>query len=146
MANVHGLVDEGTKKRKMTEEEEIKKIIESAEDERMQRYLRDRFDWQANDQNMQEAKRRRANDQNMQEEKRRRARAEIEAAWESFNRVLEESELLLKRQIAVLELLGLEFAHALPHERQRSFLAARLDVQGAMGNRYARRNRESALV
>ena len=94
MANVHGLVDEGTKKRKMTEEEEIKKIIESAEDERMHRYLRDRFDWQANDQNMQEAKR-------------RRARAEIEAAWESFNRVLEESELLLKRQIAVLELLGL---------------------------------------
>ena len=94
MANVHGLVDEGTKKRKMTEEEEIKKIIESAEDERMQRYLRDRFDWQANDQNVQEAKR-------------RRARAEIEAAWESFNRVLEESELLLKRQIAVLELLGL---------------------------------------
>ena len=94
MANVHGLVDEGTKKRKMTEEEEIKKIIESAEDERMQRYLRDRFDWQANDQNMQEAKR-------------RRARAEIEAAWDSFNRVLEESELLLKRQIAVLELLGL---------------------------------------
>ena len=94
MANVHGLVDEGTKKRKMTEEEEIKKIIESAEDERMQRYLRDRFDWQANDQNMQEAKR-------------RRARAEIEAAWESFNRILEESELLLKRQIAVLELLGL---------------------------------------
>ena len=94
MANVHGLVDKGTKKRKMTEEEEIKKIIESAEDERMHRYLRDRFDWQANDQNMQEAKR-------------RRARAEIEAAWESFNRVLEESELLLKRQIAVLELLGL---------------------------------------
>ena len=94
MANVHGLVDKVTKKRKMTEEEEIKKIIESAEDERMQRYLRDRFDWQAND-------------QNMQEEKRRRARAEIEAAWESFNRVLEESELLLKRQIAVLELLGL---------------------------------------
>ena len=94
MANVHGLVDKGTKKRKMTEEEEIKKIIESAEDERMQRYLRDRFDWQANDQNMQEAKR-------------RRARAEIEAAWESFNRILEESELLLKRQIAVLELLGL---------------------------------------
>ena len=94
MANVHGLVDEGTKKRKMTEEEEIKKIIESAEDERMQRYLRDRFDWQANDQNVQEAKR-------------RRARAEIEAAWEPFNRVLEESELLLKRQIAVLELLGL---------------------------------------
>ena len=94
MANVHGLVDEGTKKRKMTEEEEIKKIIESAEDERMQMYLRDRFDWQANDQNVQEAKR-------------RRARAEIEAAWESFNRVLEESELLLKRQIAVLELLGL---------------------------------------
>ena len=107
MANVHGLVDKVTKKRKMTEEEEIKKIIESAEDERMQRYLRDRFDWQANDQNMQEAKRRRANDQNMQEEKRRRARAEIEAAWESFNRILEESELLLKRQIAVLELLGL---------------------------------------
>ena len=94
MANVHGLVDEGTKKRKMTEEEEIKKVIESAEDERMQMYLRDRFDWQANDQNMQEAKR-------------RRARAEIEAASELANRVLEESELLLKRQIAVLELLGL---------------------------------------
>ena len=94
MANVHGLVDKGTKKRKMTEEEEIKKIIESAEDERMQRYLRDRFDWQANDQNMQKAKR-------------RRARAEIEAASELANRVLEESELLLKRQIAVLELLGL---------------------------------------
>ena len=94
MANVHGLVDKVTKKRKMTEEEEIKKVIESAEDERMQRYLRDRFDWQANDQNMQEAKR-------------RRARAEIEAASELANRVLEESELLLKRQIAVLELLGL---------------------------------------
>ena len=94
MANVHCLVDKVTKKRKMTEEEEIKKVIESAEDERMQMYLRDRFDWQANDQNMQEAKR-------------RRARAEIEAASELANRVLEESELLLKRQIAVLELLGL---------------------------------------
>ena len=94
MANVHGLVDKVTNKRNMTEEEEIKKVIESAEDERMQRYLRDRFDWQANDQNMQEAKR-------------RRARAEIEAAWELANRALEESELLLKRQIVVLELLGL---------------------------------------